>query len=63
MDAVLTDARRLSPTCTYVWLGVWERNARAQAFYGKYGFRPVGTHVFMFGDEPQTDEIWMRPLQ
>ena len=29
-----------------LWLGVWERNLRAQAFYRKCGFREVGSHVF-----------------
>ena len=27
---------------TAVWLGVWERNPRAIAFYGKSGFRERG---------------------
>jgi ribosomal protein S18 acetylase RimI-like enzyme len=45
-----------------LWLGVWERNPRAQAFYRKHGFTPVGTHVFMFGSEAQTDQIWVRAL-
>jgi len=45
-----------------LWLGVWERNPRAQAFYRKHGFTPVGTHVFMFGTEEQTDQIWVRAL-
>ncbi len=39
-----------------LWLGVWERNPRAQAFYRKAGFRPVGTQCFIFGTEPQTDQ-------
>ena len=46
-----------------LWLGVWERNPRAQAFYRKQGFAAVGTQVFMFGTEPQTDQIWVRSLQ
>jgi ribosomal protein S18 acetylase RimI-like enzyme len=46
-----------------LWLGVWERNPRAQAFYRKHGFVAVGTQVFMFGTEPQTDQIWVRRLQ
>ena len=45
------------------WLGVWERNARAQAFYRKQGFTRVGTHTFVLGRDVQTDEIWMRRLQ
>jgi len=46
-----------------MWLGVWERNPRGQAFYRKVGFTPVGTQSFVFGTESQTDQIWMRALQ
>lgn len=45
-----------------VWLGVWEHNPRAKAFYAKCGFTPVGTHVFVFGRDHQTDEIWQKTL-
>jgi len=45
-----------------LWLGVWERNPRAQAFYGKCGFTDVGEHVFLFGTDPQTDRVMARPL-
>lgn len=45
------------------WLGVWERNPRAQAFYRKHGFTAVGAHTFMLGRDEQTDQIWMRRLQ
>jgi diamine N-acetyltransferase len=38
-----------------VWLGVWERNPRAIAFYRKWGFEAVGEHVFVLGDEHQRD--------
>ena len=38
-----------------VWLGVWERNERAQAFYRKWNFRAVGEHVFHLGSDPQRD--------
>jgi diamine N-acetyltransferase len=38
-----------------IWLGVWERNARAQAFYHKWNFRVVGEHVFQLGSDPQRD--------
>jgi GNAT superfamily N-acetyltransferase len=41
-----------------VYLGVWERNFRAQAFYRKWDFIRVGEHVFHMGDDPQTD-WWM----
>jgi len=40
-----------------VWLGVWEHNPRAYAFYQKWGFETFGSHVFMLGTDAQTD--WM----
>jgi ribosomal protein S18 acetylase RimI-like enzyme len=38
-----------------VWLGVWEHNPRAIAFYRKQGFEVVGSHPFMVGSDLQTD--------
>ena len=47
----------------YLWLGVWEHNYRAQAFYRKYGFAPTPyTHPFPVGQTPQTDVWWARDL-
>jgi ribosomal protein S18 acetylase RimI-like enzyme len=46
-----------SQRCTDLWLGVWERNARALAFYRKFGFTMVGEHVFTVGTDPQRDLI------
>jgi len=45
-----------------LWLGVWEGNERAKAFYRKYGFTDVGSHVFLLGSDVQRDHIWMRTL-
>lgn len=59
MDAALSAARARGART--VWLGVWERNPRAVSFYAKFGFERVGEHTFMFGDEPQTDWILVRP--
>lgn len=42
---------------TYVWLGVWEKNISAIAFYQKMGFSVMGSHIFTMGDEQQTDYI------
>ena len=39
----------------YVWLGVWEKNARAINFYTKNGFIEFNRHIFMLGDDKQTD--------
>jgi GNAT superfamily N-acetyltransferase len=41
----------------HVWLGVWERNARALRFYAKCGFVDVGSHDFVLGTDRQTDRV------
>ena len=38
-----------------VWLGVWEQNQKALAFYQKMGFQRFGEHVFVLGTEVQND--------
>ena len=45
-----------------MWLGVWERNGRAQAFYRKWDFRAVGEHVFHLGSDPQKDILMERAV-
>jgi len=45
-----------------LWLGVWERNPRAIAFYKKVGFIEVGTHTFVLGADHQRDLVLARPL-
>jgi ribosomal protein S18 acetylase RimI-like enzyme len=45
-----------------VWLGVWERNEPAIQFYQQKGFEKAGTHVFLLGDDPQTDWIMQKKL-
>ena len=47
----------------HIWLGVWEHNPRAIAFYRKHGFDVVGEHVFHFGNDPQRDLIMMAKVQ
>lgn len=47
----------------YVWLGVWEKNEKALAFYRKNGFYQIGTHTFVMGDDPQTDYIMRKDLK
>jgi ribosomal protein S18 acetylase RimI-like enzyme len=42
------------------WLGVWERNLRAQAFYRKQGFVQVGTQFYDVGSDRQTDHVMAR---
>ena len=45
-----------------LWLGVWERNARARAFYSRWGFEAVGEHVFRLGSDDQRDIVMERRL-
>jgi GNAT superfamily N-acetyltransferase len=45
---------------TWIWLGVWERNARAIAFYARWGFADVGSQSFQLGADRQTDRIMAR---
>ena len=40
-----------------MWLGVWEHNLRAQAFYRKRGFRVVGSQPFQLGSDEQIDFV------
>lgn len=39
----------------FVWLGVWENNTKAIAFYETYGFHKFGTHPYYIGTDKQTD--------
>lgn len=45
-----------------LWLGVWERNERAIAFYERWGFAHVGEMPFSFGSETHRDLIYALPL-
>lgn len=45
-----------------VWLGVNEENERAQGFYAKSGFVPVGRKRFLVGDRWEEDFVLERIL-
>jgi diamine N-acetyltransferase len=45
-----------------IWLGVWEKNENAIAFYKKLGFVQTGAHFFYMGDEEQLDFIMTKTL-
>ena len=55
MAKVLTTVDQVKSDC--LWLGVWEDNPRAIAFYKKYDFTVVGEHIFTVGTDPQRDLI------
>ncbi|MEH6990824.1 GNAT family N-acetyltransferase [Cytobacillus firmus] len=46
-----------------IWLGVWEKNEKAIAFYNKIGFVQTGAHSFYMGAEEQTDFIMSKTLK
>jgi ribosomal protein S18 acetylase RimI-like enzyme len=60
LDTVLEEARRAGSD--YVWLGVWERNPRAMAFYRKAGFMEIGEHEFVLGSDRQRDVVMGLPI-
>ena len=49
--------------CSYTWLGVWEKNEAAIAFYKKRGFSVFATHKFKMGDELQSDLLLKKIIQ
>lgn len=46
----------------YIWLGVWEHNTQALAFYLKNGFVEFGKHGFQLGSDMQTDILMKKML-
>jgi GNAT superfamily N-acetyltransferase len=60
MDVVDVHARALGGT--RLWLGVWERNFRAIAFYHKNGFVQCSRQPFLLGSDLQTDWVMSRQL-
>jgi len=45
-----------------IWLGVWEKNPRAIAFYTKWGFKKFSDQDFLLGDDLQKDWLLMKKL-
>ncbi|MFG6416321.1 GNAT family N-acetyltransferase [Roseateles sp. DC23W] len=46
-----------------LWLGVYDRNVRAVAFYERFGFAQVGTSEFLFGGRVYSDPIYAAPVE
>lgn len=46
----------------YIWLGVWDQNYRAIAFYERNGFIVIGRHDFVLGDDVQTDLLMKKVI-
>jgi diamine N-acetyltransferase len=47
---------------TAIWLGVWEKNERAIAFYTRWGFERIGDHEFVLGTDVQTDWLMKKAV-
>lgn len=45
-----------------IWLGVWQQNAHAIAFYKKWGFEKFAEHDFLLGDDLQVDWLMKKSL-
>jgi GNAT superfamily N-acetyltransferase len=60
MDAVLAAATEWGADC--VWLGVNQKNERAQQFYRKSGFTVNGTRSFRLGTHTESDYVMVRQL-
>jgi GNAT superfamily N-acetyltransferase len=60
MQACIDEARRQD--YRRLWLGVWEHNDRARAFYRKWNFDEVGEHIFQLGSDPQNDILMERTV-
>lgn len=45
-----------------LWLGVFEKNARAIRFYQSQGFAEIGKQIFVVGSDPQQDLVLSRPI-
>lgn len=43
-----------------LYLGVWEDNTNAQAFYARYGFKPVGDYHYYVGTHADREIIMCR---
>ncbi|MFM7357044.1 MAG: GNAT family N-acetyltransferase [Sediminibacterium sp.] len=53
MQEALMDAYRKK--LKWVWLGVWEENTRALAFYQSFGFSSFSKTAFLLGNDIQQD--------
>jgi ribosomal protein S18 acetylase RimI-like enzyme len=60
MAEAVKRADELDAKC--VWLGVNQRNQRAQRFYTKHGFSINGTKTFRVGADIENDYVMVRPI-
>jgi ribosomal protein S18 acetylase RimI-like enzyme len=61
MDLTLATAKEWGARS--VWLGVNQKNQRAQRFYAKNGFKINGTRTFQLGARRENDYVMVREVQ
>ncbi|MBC3876021.1 GNAT family N-acetyltransferase [Undibacterium flavidum] len=61
---LLAEAEKAARTfgADYLWLGMWEHNARALAYYQKVGFQHVGWMDYEFGGVLERDYVLLKRL-
>lgn len=47
----------------WAWLGVWEKNVKAQNFYFKYGFERFGEHEYVTGETVDIDWLLKKRIR
>lgn len=60
MEAALQTAKAKGKQV--VWLGVWERNAKAINFYTRWGFEKFGEWDFLLGNDLQRDWLMKKDV-
>ncbi|KAI8991267.1 acyl-CoA N-acyltransferase [Mycotypha africana] len=60
LSAALEKAKELGKRT--IWLGVWEHNFKAMAFYESFGFYKAGRHIFKVGDQQDLDFVYAKKL-
>lgn len=60
MEKAISVAEELEKS--FVWLGVWEMNHKAQKFYRQFGFEVFGKHDFLMGTRKETDLLMRNDL-
>ena len=60
MTAAVKQSEAFDAKC--MWLGVNQKNQRAQRFYTKHGFAIKGTKTFRLGSAIENDYVMVRPL-
>lgn len=62
---LLDEVKKIAKTTgvDFIWLGVWEENHRALQFYTKNGFVVFDEHVFIMGNDEQTDLLMQLRIQ